>query len=93
MGVLLKAHLPSVSGFQSQQEGGEGMGLTRTEPLGGHRAPCPGSFHLFQLGPECTLRQSGPLQLCVTENNSHCLQQKKKKRYYGVGTEARLGPV
>lgn len=56
------------------------MELTCTEPLGGHWAPCPGFFHLFQLGPECTLRQTEPLQLCVTENNSHCLQQKKKKK-------------
>lgn len=87
MGTLLKFQPASVSGSQSQQEGGEGMEFPLTDPLGGHRALCPGFLHLFQLGPECTLRQAEPLQLYVTEHNSHCLQQKKKKKIYGVGTE------
>lgn len=67
---------------------GWGMEFPLTDPLGGHRALCPGFLHLFQLGPECTLRQAEPLQLYVTEHNSHCLQpKKKKKKIYGVGTE------
>lgn len=74
-----------------QQEGGKGMELPLTEPLGGHRALCPGFLHLFQLGPECTLRQAEPLQLCVTEHNSHCLQQKKKHTW--GGHHGWLGPA